>query len=400
MSASLGIAVGHDAIHAVFVHRGHAAWQASRERRVGESATETMIELLAAFPTSARARVRATVALGLATSQLRRLDGFPTTKDVVTATRLVRENAASFFLRMPGGFAIAPVERRADGSAWAAAFDQSIASDLLRALRALGVPNTRVVPGVVALAAVLAPGTHVVADGECVVEFTTTGARAIDHVRRVREMGATAVNLAADAARGAALMPARQCFVWRPEPPAAAIARRARWRVAAAGALFAAGATLALVAPGLRAIRTIRDAARQSRALAQTGSEAKRMRAELDRTTTMLQRAADFDARRGRATLLLGELAQVLPESTALVSFHVDSAEGTFTALTPHVADVLPQLASVSDIVAPRVVGSITREATGPVQLERATIRFRRNASTQTTKSKAAASGHSMSGGT
>ena len=71
------------------------------------------------------------------------------------------------------------------------------------------------------------------------------------------------------------------------------------------------------------------------------------------------------------------DIATVLPDSTAIVAFRIDSAGGTFTALATHVADVVSALADVDDLVAPRLAGAITRESTGGTRLERAAIRFR-----------------------
>jgi len=50
----------------------------------------------------------------------------------------------------------------------------------------------------------------------------------------------------------------------------------------------------------------------------------------------------------------------------------------SFTAIAPHIADVLPELASVDGLESPRIVGSVTREVIGGVHVERATFRFRR----------------------
>ena len=76
--------------------------------------------------------------------------------------------------------------------------------------------------------------------------------------------------------------------------------------------------------------------------------------------------------------MLLGELSQALPDSTALVSLRLDSLDGTFVALSPHAADMLSELVAVPGIVGPRIVGSVTKEIVGDAQLERATVRFRR----------------------
>ena len=77
-------------------------------------------------------------------------------------------------------------------------------------------------------------------------------------------------------------------------------------------------------------------------------------------------------------TLLLAALAREIPDSTALITLRLDSLEGSVTTITTQAADVLPQLTDIPGIVAPRIVGSITKETTAGAPLERATIRFRR----------------------
>jgi len=83
-------------------------------------------------------------------------------------------------------------------------------------------------------------------------------------------------------------------------------------------------------------------------------------------------------ARRGRITLLLGAFSRVLPESTAIVELRIDSTGGSFTALSPHAADILPQLAGIDGATSARIAGTITRENVAGAQLERATFRFER----------------------
>jgi hypothetical protein len=99
---------------------------------------------------------------------------------------------------------------------------------------------------------------------------------------------------------------------------------------------------------------------------------------ELRRVTEILNRIESFRLEREKVTRVLGDVAQAIPDSTAILTFHVDSVEGAFTAIAPHVADVLPELADVRDVIAPRIVGPVIREILGGVHVERASFRFRR----------------------
>jgi hypothetical protein len=137
-------------------------------------------------------------------------------------------------------------------------------------------------------------------------------------------------------------------------------------------------ALFAAIGPGVRAraAASIADAELLRNRRAQL--ELARSENDLRRMTQMLNRIESFRAERGRVTHVLGVLARAVPESTAMLTFHVDSVEGAFTAIAPHVADVLPELANAREIVEPRIVGSVTREVLGGVHVERASFRFRR----------------------
>jgi len=115
-------------------------------------------------------------------------------------------------------------------------------------------------------------------------------------------------------------------------------------------------------------------------ALRASQTEVARAQGELRRVATTLDRVERFREQRGKITMLIGAISEALPESTALVTLRLDTLEGNFVALTPHAADILSQLADVPDIVQPKIVGSLTKETMGAVQLERATVRFKRPA--------------------
>ena len=148
-------------------------------------------------------------------------------------------------------------------------------------------------------------------------------------------------------------------------------------------------AAFAAFGPGIHASRVARESEAELQRLRGAQLSLARDEAELRRITDFLNRVESFRAQRGRITRVVGALSQALPESTAMLSFHVDSVEGSFTAVAPHIADVLPELGSIEMISAPRIVGSVTREVIGGVRVERAAFRFRRSQSRAVAAGKA-----------
>lgn len=179
-------------------------------------------------------------------------------------------------------------------------------------------------------------------------------------------------------AYAAAVSPRRLPLSWRLESDEVQLRRWARARRATVAVALAVMALFAAIGPGVRAraAASIADAELLRNRRAQL--ELARSENDLRRMTQMLNRIESFRAERGRVTHVLGVLARAVPESTAMLTFHVDSVEGAFTAIAPHVADVLPELANAREIVEPRIVGSVTREVLGGVHVERASFRFRR----------------------
>ncbi|HMA25608.1 MAG TPA: hypothetical protein VKP00_16465, partial [Gemmatimonadaceae bacterium] len=185
------------------------------------------------------------------------------------------------------------------------------------------------------------------------------------------------------AAYAAAVAPRRLPLGWRPRADAARVRRwKQTARVAACVALLAT-VTFALVAPGIRAARYAvawKHELSRSRA---AQAELARVQSDLRRVSEALDRIAAYDAGRGGITRVLASLSSSLPDSTAILTIHLDSANGSFTAISPHVTNVLPALDDSETIVAPRILGSVTRDLIGGATLERAAFRFRRQGMTR-----------------
>jgi hypothetical protein len=393
MIARLGVSIHAGEVRALLVQRGDVRWRSSLACEYSAaSAAETFERLLAALPKRLTFR-RATVAIGPLWCQVKRIEGLPAGRDLALLTKLLRENSASFFLRGTTRLAVSDVTCFPDGSLWAAAFDQEIVASVIETLKRLGFGDLRIVPSVSAIASILPSGAWCWRDAEQVMELTIGEHRAFTRVRRVamdvevvqpplsgplKKLGDEAWENSA--AFGAAFSRGQLPFAWRPAPDPKRLALASKIRMGTAAVLSAIAAVGAVGAPGARASRLIRDESGELASLRASQTEVARAQGELRRAAATLDRVERFREQRGKITMLLGAISRTLPESTALVTLRVDTLEGTFVAITPHAADILSQLADVSDIVQPKIVGSLTKETMGPVQLERATVRFKRSA--------------------
>jgi hypothetical protein len=388
--AALGIAITRSCVRAVLVRGKHIVWHASVPVEGGEI-VEALDALLATMPprrgVAAMRPPRAVLAIGIGYAQVKRIDGLPATRNQRMLTEAVRQNSTAFFLAGAAPLVISDVDHRVDGSNWAAAYHADTVDGMIVVLRRRGMPQQQVVPSIVARAALLGAGSRVhVDDGRCLaIEASERGV--VTGVRRVSDEPITDValppplaGLGADYldAYAATMMVSMMKLSWRP-PPDPRRARRADvFRFIRAALLFAAASVAALIGPGVRAGR---DAARATVAIdrgRRLVGEAARVEGELARVSAQLDRVEKFQESRGKITMLVGAIARSIPDSTALVTLRVDSVEGSFVALTPHAADVLPELAAIDGIVNPRIAGSVTREMQGAARLERATVRFRR----------------------
>lgn len=387
--ASIGVAVHSDELAAVVVRAGRVLAVVRHPRSAGNVATD-VAAVMALVPRRRWLRYRATIATGFEYCRMKALEGLPQSADLHTLTRIVRENAASFFLRRGQRLTIGGVARAADGRLWAAAFEHAALTEIAAALSSSRCTRVRAIPSVVAIARVVVPGTHVWLDGDIAVEITVDASG----LHRVRVFDGTGVRPSltvsqhfgapgldspvAVAAFGAAIAKHRTSHVWEPEAPARVTTRWTRLKLAVSVVLVVVSSLAAIVAPGARAKLLITRASVERDRLHTVSVQAARENAELSRAWSLAQRVNAVRARQGRITLLLGAFSQALPESTAIVALRIDSAGGSFTALSPHAADILPQLTGIDGVTGARIAGAITREKVAGALLERATFRFER----------------------
>jgi hypothetical protein len=388
--ASLGIAVRRSSVHGVLVRRKRIAWHGSVDVVAGRSA-DALSQLLSQLPPrkgiAFLVQPRVVLAIGTAYAQMKRVDGLSSARNQRMLTDVVRQNSAAFFLRGAARLVISDVDQRADGSNWAAAYHAETVDELIAMLRRHGLPRALVVPSIAAVASVCDAGSRAHTEDGVHLEITTADRGTVTGIRRIASdaaidsaVPAAVTDVGADylEAYAAALANSTTKLSWRPPPDPRRARRADAIRLVAAGLLFAATSSAALIAPGVRAERDAASAAREVSRGQKLATEAAHVQGELSRVSTQLDRVNKFEEARGKMTMLVGAIAQAIPDSTALVTLRVDSVEGSFVALTPHAADVLPELAGIDGIVNPRIAGSVTRETQGAARLERATVRFRR----------------------
>lgn len=393
MRSCLGVSVSDDAIRGVLVRAGRVTWhgvaEVVGEARADERIATALDRLLSDVPRRRLGRFRVRVALGLTHSQVKRIDGLPSVRQAKLVNRVLKENPDAFFLRVGGRTLVTDVERRADGSAWAAALDGTLVDVVLDVLRRRHLLLDAILPFVAAVARVVPAGTWQFSDGGRDVVLTTIEGALVQACRGGRSeppaigalgaldaIGPDAPRFAA--AYGSAIGPSRAPFSWIPERNPSRVRLFDTIAVAVASALFVATIGAAVAARGVHATRVTTAAFAELTAFRDAEIEAARVGADLRRTTTDLDRIRQFEMTRGRVTMLLGALSETLPDSTALTSLRVDTLEASFVALAPRAAEVLPALVGVPGAIGQRIVGSVTREIQSGARLERASFRFRR----------------------
>ncbi|MDB4878545.1 MAG: hypothetical protein JWM41_4991 [Gemmatimonadetes bacterium] len=389
MRARFGIEIGSTAVRAVMIRSGAVLWHTEVGISGAVPLRDIVESLLAAAPRHGFLPPIVGIALGPSRTQIKRLDGLPQLESLSVMTQLLREHASAVFLRTAGTLVIPEVYRSGDGTLWGAALDRAIADDAVFAVQRARLRVTTVVPTISAVAQLYPSAVVCVSDEADHFELTTERS-APQSIRRLALQGAAPAipaqlrGIDGDAgafigAYAAAIATRKSPFSWRPEVTAAHAAMARRAQVAGIAVSLGLACVAAVTAPAARAAVFVRQARGVAVSTREMELEAARAEAELRRTTQLLETVRIFDANRGQITQLLGQLSRSIPESTAIVTFRVDSIEGSFVAIAPHVTDLLPEIGAVEEVAGARIVGSVTRETVAGVRLERAAFRFRRS---------------------
>jgi hypothetical protein len=401
MSARIGLEVRADDLRAVMIRSGKIAWHTRVTLHDSSPLADSVAMLLAQRPSVGRGRPRVSAAVGFSHAQIKRLDGLPQVRERVQMTRLLREHASAVFLADAGTVAVPDVFRSADAKWWGAAIDRAVIDDVVVGARRSGLRVEAIVPTASALARTCPDGSQTVDDGRASIAIVTKGGELRELRRSTVSSNASTTpeplhSLGDEAsayagAYAAAISSKRLPLTWKVEAADATAATVRRMRVSAMAALVGVVGSLALLAPGLHSSLIVRRAQQSSIGSMDWRNDMARTESDLRRTTQLLTSVARFDASRGAVMRLVAQLGQSLPESTAIVSLRVDSVEGSFIAVAPHVTDVLGELGSVDRIQNARIVGGVTREAIAGARVERATFRFLRTRPSESARSGATA---------
>ena len=372
MKRGFGIALRATSVHAVYVRRGRVVWRDAEsfgERADLRAAVERVLERA-----PRKRRDRAVVALGPRWAQTKRVVGLSESAAPRAATDVIRANCAAFFLH-PSPLLVADACRAADGAVWCAAFDKGVVDDVVHALEQHHLRASVVMPSVAALARHRAGEWSFVDGGDSLLITSERG-----HITSCRRDFAARTSVEVHDEAAAALAAAerrRTPLCWRPsEKPRRAARRRG---VLAAAAVFACSALVAAaIAPGVRAERFAVRMERELDARRVVASKAAALRAEIARSADFAAKVAAVRRQQGETTLLVADIADALPESTALTTLHVDSIEGSLSVLGARAEELQAELEAASRVLSPRLVGSVARETGVSSGLERATVRFRR----------------------
>jgi hypothetical protein len=386
-TSGFGIALGEREVRALIVRAGAVQWHASAAFSNTRGIAAAVHEILSQAPRPP-VGARFTAVIAPAWVQVKPLSGLPPVKSARMASEILRENQQAFFL-WKGAPALTEVQPGGANTYWGAAFDQASLDELTQALRTARMNVRRIAPAAAAIATACPNQMVEWTDGteSFVVEGDRTGIRRLERAANGPGLSTIAAPplgaLGPDAHRyldayAAAVARRRLPLSLLLKPDESSSRLWARVRRATVAAMVAAAVAFAALGPGVRARNFAQSANVELELKRAAQIELAKSQNELRRVTDVLNRVESFRSDRGKLIRILSELAQSIPDSTAMLSFHVDSVEGAFTAVAPHVADVLPELVNAREIASPRIVGSVTREVLGGVHLERASFRFRR----------------------
>ncbi len=382
----IGVSICHDVLRMVVVRASGVVWSGEAAVRDPEALAADIDALLASAPRRRWHNREVLGAIGPYAAQMKRVAGVPGAAGDRALSDAVRLNASRFFLRNGAPLVTSSVSRR-DGEVWCAALHAPVVAALAEACRIRGVRFRGCVPSAVALGAGFTDGRVVLSDGDAVEEVILLHGECAG-VRRVHtgERVTTTVRpplaaLGPDAARfadayGAAIAGARSPLLV--DPAAAPRARRRRAFVRAALGLCLLTASAGIVAgPAIRATFRERRAVERLKELGARSAAPLAAMRDLATATQVVRRVDAFASSRRSMVLLLGSLSQELPDSTAIVSLHVDSIGGTLVALAPVGTTILPDISRTSGIASAEITGAVTRETVAGAVLQRLVTAFR-----------------------
>ena len=377
----IGIGVRTRALRVVLVRRGAVVHSELVEFDGRYPSASDYSRAISAVASNAGARRRLFspsihLAVGPAHCQLRRLASIPTLRDAVAMNAMVQQNVASLFLKNGVPLRVGRHGAADERGAWVTAFDEPVIQSAVIAAEELGIHDVTAIP----LSAAITPedeGDSTVrwADGAMVLETRFVGAR-IDEVTRTFKPGPANEQHPGDTLVDAvgAVEHRRNALRWSTPNRRHLWLRRAR--LSAAVAMLMVALVALLIGPTVRDIST---AHRNEAAIAAVRADvrtATQVEDVLRRRITRLEMLNDFSRRRVRAMEVLAALTSTLPDSTAVAALRLDSLSASATLVGRDVMGAVGELQADDEFTSVEIVGPMTRETTGPMELERVMLKL------------------------
>lgn len=392
MSTRVGLALARDAIRAVAARRDRIVWAGEAPMDSERPLAEHIGALLGEAPLPRWPRPLVSVAVGPHGSQVKLIAGLPDVADPDTLAAVVRESAASFFLKNGVPLITTGVRPAGAGSALAAAIDRPIIEAIRDACRAQSLRLGGIAPAAVVLPWAVEDARFTWTDGGIVLDITRTGP-ALDAVRTCPACAA-----------GVSIDPAR------PVPALASIGERAvRFADAYGAALLHVGEPLALnalpadlmspwevwrpfVTPGLVLAFGLGALVLSPLASSWAGKRAEdriarvrpgqwqviqSARGQLDRVTAILADVRAFADSRSSAARLLGDVARALPPGTVVNTFDLDGDRGQVVMLSREPTVAFTAIQRIPSLASVELVSPVTSQNGPAGEPQQVTVRFR-----------------------
>jgi hypothetical protein len=124
-------------------------------------------------------------------------------------------------------------------------------------------------------------------------------------------------------------------------------------------------------------VRVARRAEAELAGIARRAQVAQRNERTLRERNELVTRVRTFARRRVPAFDVIAMLTDLLPDSTAVVSLHIDSASVTAVLLARHATEAIAELQSQPALGTVEIAGPVTREGMAVGEMERVTVRIR-----------------------
>lgn len=368
----VGLGIGSQSARIVVLRGDSMAFCAERQLSGPAEITLAIGELLrqASIPRWPRASVIAALGPSIApTTELRNL---PSSANLRSLSRAIRENQERFFLKNGTPMVTSNVTRFGESLVAAAAASQVIHA-IQQGCREGQSSLRAILPVAAVLRDELHKNGHVWHDG-CYSVHVSPAPGSLSP-RQLNRVAGTNENAFADA-----LAAAR--FTGRPGlalamPSDAAGSRTLRARRVAALSICLLSFSVMLASPGLAAKRAARAASHRLSGLADEYRRFALTQHRVREVSLELSELAEFEARRRSMTGTLALITAALPAGAALSMFRADSIGVSLVVVGARPSVLLGKLESMGGISGVEVVGPVTREIVGGREVERATIRFR-----------------------